>query len=77
MGVCLRWGIATGCLKITKDGSWAAGRLGMEKQRWVARGGWTELLVEDNAEKRAIHLQPAVVVDEAKLSEFVHEEIHS
>jgi len=33
--------------------------------------------VQDNGKKRAIHLQPAVVVDEAKLSELVHEEIHS
>jgi hypothetical protein len=35
------------------------------------------LLVQDNAKKRAIHLQPAVVLDEAQLPEFVHEEIHS
>ena len=41
------------------------------------RGSWLELVVQDNAEKRAIHLQPAVVVDQAQLSEFVHEEIHS
>jgi len=35
------------------------------------------LLVQDNVKKRAIHLQPVVVVDEAQLSEFVHEEIYS
>jgi len=29
--------------------------------------------VQDNAKKRAIHLQPTVVLDEAQLSEFVHE----
>ena len=34
------------------------------------------LLVQHNAEQRAMHLQSAVVVDEAELSEFVHEEIH-
>jgi len=35
------------------------------------------LAVQDNGKKRTIHLQPTVVVDEAKLSELVHEEIHS
>jgi len=39
--------------------------------------GWPGLIVQDNAEKRAIYLQTTVVVDESKLSEFVHEEIHS
>ena len=33
--------------------------------------------MQDDAEKRAIHFQPAVVVDEAKFSELVHEEIYS
>jgi hypothetical protein len=33
--------------------------------------------VQDNGKKRTIHLQPTVAVDEAKLSELVHEEIHS
>ena len=40
-------------------------------------GDYRQLPVQDNAKKRAIYLQPAVIVDEAKLSELVHEEIHS
>ena len=39
--------------------------------------GWPGLIVQDNAKKRAIYLQTSVVVDEPKLSEFVHEKIHS
>ena len=35
-----------------------------------------ELIVQDDTEKGAMHLQSAVVVNEAKLSELVHEEIH-
>jgi hypothetical protein len=35
------------------------------------------LLVQDNTKNRAIYLQPAAIVDEANLSELVHEEIHS
>jgi hypothetical protein len=42
----------------------------------MGMGGWLELLVQDNAKKRAMHLQAAVVLDEAQLSEFVHEEVH-
>jgi hypothetical protein len=38
---------------------------------------WLELIVQDNAKKRAVHLQHAVVVDETQLSKLVHEEIHS
>ena len=40
-------------------------------------GDYRQLFVQDNTKKRAIYLQPAVIVDEAKLSELVHEEIHS
>ena len=40
-------------------------------------GAGLGLIVQDNTEKRAIYLQPAVVVDETQFSEFVHEEIHS
>jgi hypothetical protein len=39
--------------------------------------GLARLIVQDNAEKRAIYLQTTVVVDEPKLFEFVHEGIHS
>jgi hypothetical protein len=41
------------------------------------RGTGSDLLVQDNTKKRAMHLQSTVVVNEAKLSEFVHEEIDS
>jgi len=47
------------------------------ERRWETGEAGLSLLVQDNAEKRAINLQPVVVVDEAQLSEFVHEEIHS
>ena len=43
---------------------------------WEIEESWLELVVQDNAEKRAMHLQAAVVLDEAQLSEFVHEEVH-
>jgi len=57
------------------DARWR-GLCGMET-RWRLGEAGLELLVQDNAKERAIHLQPTVVVDEAQLSEFVHEEIHS
>jgi len=34
----------------------------------------TELVVEDDIQQRAVHLQPAVVVNETQLPESVHEE---
>jgi hypothetical protein len=37
--------------------------------------GRTELLVQDNTKKRTMYLQSSVVVNEAQLSESVHEEI--
>jgi hypothetical protein len=36
----------------------------------------SQLLVEDKTEQRTVHLQPAVVFDEAKLSKSVQEDIH-
>ena len=36
-----------------------------------------QLLVQNNTKERRIHVQSAVVFDEAQLSEPVHEEIHS
>jgi NRPS condensation-like uncharacterized protein len=35
-----------------------------------------QLIVQDNTKQRTIHLQSTVVLNEAELSEFVHEEIH-
>ena len=35
------------------------------------------LFVEDNTQKRSVHPQSAVIVNEAELSEFVHEKIHA
>ena len=35
------------------------------------------LVVEHNVEQRAVNFQPAVVVDEAHLSEPVHKEVNS
>jgi len=35
------------------------------------------LVVQDNAEEGRIYVEPAVVLDEAKFSEFIHEKIHS
>jgi len=37
----------------------------------------SELLVQNHTEQRTVHLQPTVVVDQAKVSEFIHEEIHA
>jgi hypothetical protein len=31
--------------------------------------------VDDNIQKRVMHLQVAVVLDQAKLAEFVHEDV--
>ena len=33
--------------------------------------------MQNNVEQRAVHLQPAVVVNEAQLPEFIHEEIYT
>jgi hypothetical protein len=33
--------------------------------------------VQDNAQKRGVDVQAAVVLDEAQSSEFVHEKIHA
>ena len=35
------------------------------------------LIVQDNAQKLSVEVESAVVLDEAQLSEFVHEEIHA
>ncbi len=43
----------------------------------VPRQAESELIVQDNAKKRTMHVQSAVILNEAKLSEFVHEEIHT
>ena len=43
----------------------------------VVGGIDSELVVQNNTEKRAMHLQFTVVVNEAQFSESVHEEIHS
>ena len=43
----------------------------------VARSTNSQLIVQDDTEKRTMHLQSAVVVNEPELSELVHEEIHS
>ena len=39
--------------------------------------GGVYLIVQGDAQKRTVDLQPTVVVDEAKLPELVHEEAHS
>jgi hypothetical protein len=36
-----------------------------------------ESLVQHDAQERSIDLNPAVVLDESQLPEFVHEEIHA
>jgi len=36
-----------------------------------------ELFVQNNTKKRAMYPQSVVVIDEAKFSEFVHEEIYA
>jgi hypothetical protein len=33
-------------------------------------------VVQDDTEERAVHLEPAVVFDQAELAELVHEEVH-
>ena len=46
------------------------------RQRHFVGSGWW-LLMQNNVKQRSIHLQSTVVLDEAKLSKLVHEEIHS
>ena len=52
---------------------------GRRDQRTTVVSGETrsELLVENNTEKRIMHSQSVVVVNESELPEFVHEEIHA
>ena len=63
------------CLfKIEHPGVWQAGEGRIKDGSW---GNPTlSLLVQDDAKQRAMNLQSAVVVNEAKPSEPVHEEIH-
>ena len=57
----------------------ASGILAVESEDWdmAWRKGGLDLLVQDNTEQGATHSQATVIVDQAKLSEFIHEEIHS
>ena len=49
-------------------------------QLCTARSGFFQkrnLLVEHDVEQRTVNLQPAVIVNEAQLSESIHEEVNS
>lgn len=37
----------------------------------------TESVVQNDAQKRSVDVKPAVILDEAQFSKFVHEEIHT
>jgi hypothetical protein len=47
------------------------------RKKFYEHFGGVYLIVQGDAQKRTVDLQPTVVVDEAKLPELVHEEAHS
>jgi len=48
---------------------------GKELRRELSRWERRLLVVQNNVEQRAVYLQPAVVVNETQLPEFIHEKI--
>jgi hypothetical protein len=44
---------------------------------FLALRGVRVLVVQNNVEQGAVHLQAAVIVDETELPEFIHEKIHT
>lgn len=54
-----------------KNPRWGAGCLDLLTDRYEIE---RKLVVEDDIEERAVHVHAPVVVEEAQLSELVHEE---
>src|SRR6185436_2743797 len=44
-----------------------------ERRMWPARNPVYDLVAQNDVQERAVHVQPAVVFDEAQVPEFVHE----
>jgi hypothetical protein len=68
----------TAAMSAREQGGSSPRSLGVEQYMdYETVRGNSRSVVEDDSQQRAFDFEPAVVLDEAKLAELVHEEVHA